>query len=172
MLLAFGHAAFYKVIIARTLCGVIEAVVTVYLIYRPGFLDGPRIFLRADALRMLRDAFPLVLLNLAANIYHRIDQVMLHKMSGDKVLGPYVIAVQLTELIQRAAGIADVFAFSGAVDFGARRREDSAAIFPKAFAFCWWSRLPRARWSRRWRILSSSWFTASNSAPPPICSSY
>ena len=98
VLLAFGHAAFYEVIIARTICGVLEAAVTVHLIYRPGFLDGPRIFLRADALRMMRDAFPLVLVNLSINIYHRIDQVMLHKMSGDKVLGPYVIAVQLTEL--------------------------------------------------------------------------
>jgi len=97
-LLAFGNAAFYKVIIARTLCGVIEAAVTIYFIYRPGFLEGPRTFLKADAARMMRDAFPLVLSNLAINIYHRIDQVMLHKMSGDKVLGPYVIAVQLTEL--------------------------------------------------------------------------
>lgn len=97
-LLAFNSAAFYKVIIARTLCGVIEAVITVALVYRPGFLDGPRLFLKNDALRMMRDAFPLVICNLAVNIYHRIDQVMLHKMSGDKVLGPYVIAVQLTEL--------------------------------------------------------------------------
>jgi O-antigen/teichoic acid export membrane protein len=97
-LLAFSNAAFYKVIIARTLCGVIEAAITIYFIYRPGFLDGPRTFLKSDAARMMRDAFPLVLSALAINIYHRIDQVMLHKMSGDKVLGPYVIAVQLTEL--------------------------------------------------------------------------
>jgi len=39
-----------------------------------------------------------VLMTLAVSIYHRIDQVMLHNMSGDVVLGPYVIAVQLTEL--------------------------------------------------------------------------
>ena len=97
-LLAFGNAAFYKVIVARTICGLLEAIATVVLVYRPGFLDGPRIFLKDDARRMMRDAFPLVLSNLAVNIYHRIDQVMLHKMSGDMVLGPYVIAVQLTEL--------------------------------------------------------------------------
>jgi PST family polysaccharide transporter len=47
---------------------------------------------------MLKAGFPLVLTTLASGIYHRIDQVMLHKMSGDRVLGPYVIAVQLTEL--------------------------------------------------------------------------
>src|SRR5262249_57963907 len=47
---------------------------------------------------MVREGFPLVLMKLAVSIYHRIDQVMLHKMSGDQVLGPYVITVQLTEL--------------------------------------------------------------------------
>ncbi len=51
-----------------------------------------------EAWMMLREGLPLVLTTLAIGIYHRIDQVMLHKMSGDQVLGPYVIAVQLTEL--------------------------------------------------------------------------
>lgn len=143
VLLAFGHAAFYQVIIARTLCGVIEAVVTVYLIYRPGFLDGPRIFLRADALRMLRDAFPLVLVNLAANIYHRIDQVMLHKMSGDKVLGPYVIAVQLTELfsalpVSLMSSLFPVLAVSAHDDVKMRRylSESFRFLLVVAFAAC------------------------------------
>lgn len=99
VLLALGSAAFYKVIVARTLCGVIEAVVVWITSHRPGFVEGPRVFLRDDARRMFRDAFPLVLSALAINIYHRIDQVMLHKMSGDRVLGPYIIAVQLTELL-------------------------------------------------------------------------
>jgi len=98
VLLAVKSAAFYEVIIARTVVGVIEAAVTIAMIYRPGFIEGARRFLAADASRLIRDAFPLVLGNLFVNIYHRIDQVMLHKISGDKVLGPYVIAVQLTEL--------------------------------------------------------------------------
>jgi PST family polysaccharide transporter len=34
---------------------------------------------------------------IAAGLFQRIDQVMLHKMSGDLVLGPYVVAVMLTE---------------------------------------------------------------------------
>lgn len=36
---------------------------------------------------------------LAVGIYHRIDQVMLHKMVSDQVLGNYVAAVRLTEFI-------------------------------------------------------------------------
>jgi PST family polysaccharide transporter len=61
-------------------------------------VQGTRKFIPTEALMMLREGFPLVLTTLAVGIYHRIDQVMLHKMSGDQVLGPYVIAVQLTEL--------------------------------------------------------------------------
>jgi PST family polysaccharide transporter len=34
----------------------------------------------------------------AVGVYHRIDQVMLHKMTGDITLGPYVVAVQMAEL--------------------------------------------------------------------------
>ncbi len=34
----------------------------------------------------------------AVGVYHRIDQVMLHKMTGDVTLGPYVVAVQMAEL--------------------------------------------------------------------------
>ena len=43
--------------------------------------------------------FPVALSTLAVGIYHRIDQVMLHKMVNDQVLGNYVAAVRLTELI-------------------------------------------------------------------------
>lgn len=98
VLLAFRSAAFYQVIVARSLCGVIELAAVLWTIRRLRLIQGPKRFLPADARRMLRDGFPLVLTTLAVGIYHRIDQVMLHKMSGDQVLGPYVIAVQLTEL--------------------------------------------------------------------------
>jgi len=142
-LLAFGNAAFYQVIIARTVCGLIEAVVVVAFVYRPGFLDGPRTFLKADARRMMRDAFPLVLSALAINIYHRIDQVMLHKMSGDKVLGPYVIAVQLTELfsalpVALMSSLFPVLALSAQDDVKFRRylSESYRFLLVVAFAAC------------------------------------
>ena len=98
ILLAFKSAAFYEVIIARTLCSVVELAAVLWAVHRLRMIQGPKRFVPEEARRMLRDGFPLVLTTLAVGIYHRIDQVMLHKMSGDQVLGPYVIAVQLTEL--------------------------------------------------------------------------
>jgi O-antigen/teichoic acid export membrane protein len=97
-LLALKNAAFYEVILARTLCGVAEAVAVLWTVHRLGLIQGSKRFLAAEARLMIRGGFPLVVATLAGGIYHRIDQVMLHKMSGDQILGPYVIAVQLTEL--------------------------------------------------------------------------
>jgi len=104
VLLVTGHASFFYVIVARTLCGVAEAVLIVSVSRRAGLLDGPRRFLREDARGFLRDASPLVVNAIAVSIFYRIDQVMLHKMTGDSVLGPYVIAVQLIELFSAIPG--------------------------------------------------------------------
>ena len=98
ILLAFRNAAFYEVILARTLVGILEAVVVVWNVKRVGLVQGTPRFVASEARMMIKEGFPLVLMTLAVSIYHRIDQVMLHNMSGDVVLGPYVIAVQLTEL--------------------------------------------------------------------------
>lgn len=98
ILLALRSAAFYEVIVARLIVGVLEAVIVVWNVKRVGLVQGKSQFVASEARMMIREGFPLVLMTLAVNIYHRIDQVMLHKMSGDQVLGPYVIAVQLTEL--------------------------------------------------------------------------
>ena len=98
VLLALKNAAFYDVIIARTLIGAAEAVVVLWTVKRVGLIQGTAKFIPHEAGTMMLAGFPLVLTTLASGIYHRIDQVMLHKMSGDRVLGPYVIAVQLTEL--------------------------------------------------------------------------
>jgi O-antigen/teichoic acid export membrane protein len=97
ILLAMGKAAFYQVIVARTLCGVAEAGMVIAFSRRGQLLEGPRRFIREDARHMLRDALPMVMTSIAVGIYHRIDQVMLHNMAGDHALGPYVIAVQLIE---------------------------------------------------------------------------
>jgi len=99
ILLAFRNAAFYEVIAARTVCGLIEAFLILWTIHRLRIIQGPRRFLAREAISLLRASAPLVLSTLAVSVYHRVDQVMLHKMAGDRVLGPYVIAVQLTELI-------------------------------------------------------------------------
>jgi len=98
VLLALKNAAFYDVIIARTLIGGAEAIVVLWTVKRVGLVQGSATFIPHEARTMLLAGLPLVLTTLASGIYHRIDQVMLHKMSGDRVLGPYVIAVQPTEL--------------------------------------------------------------------------
>jgi PST family polysaccharide transporter len=98
VLLALRNAAFYEVIVARLIVGILEAVIVVWNVRRVGLVQGKPRFIASEARMMIKEGFPLVLMTLAVSVYHRIDQVMLHKMSGDQVLGPYVIAVQLTEL--------------------------------------------------------------------------
>ena len=98
LLLILKSAAFYEVILARTLCGFVEAALVFWTVHRLRLIRGPKRFLASEARFLIREGFPLVLSSVAVGIYHLIDQVMLHKMSGDRVLGPYVIAVQLTEL--------------------------------------------------------------------------
>jgi len=97
VLLAFRNAAFYDVILARTLCGMAETTGILFVLNKQGSLTGPRVFDWDEARLLVREALPLAVTALAVSVYHRIDQVMLHKMSGDKVLGPYVVAVQMTE---------------------------------------------------------------------------
>jgi PST family polysaccharide transporter len=97
VMLALRDAAFYQVVIVRLLCGIIEAFVFFKLSYRQEFLSGPRHFDWSEARRLLQYGYPMVASALAAGIFFRIDQVMLHKMVGARALGPYVVAVQLTE---------------------------------------------------------------------------
>jgi PST family polysaccharide transporter len=97
VLLAKKDAAFYQVVIARFLCGVVEVFVVTKVSYRRGFLSGPRRFDWSEARRLLQYGYPMVLSAIGAGIFFRIDQVMLHKMAGARALGPYVVAVQLTE---------------------------------------------------------------------------
>jgi len=97
VLLVLKHSAFTEVIIARTACGIIEGIICLKASYRPGFLSGARRLNWAEGKGLLRYSYPLALGSVAAGIFQRIDQLMLHKMTGDHALGPYVVAVQLTE---------------------------------------------------------------------------
>jgi O-antigen/teichoic acid export membrane protein len=97
-LLVFGHKAFFWIIFSRTLVGIVTAAVTLLLCWRKGLLTRPWSFSWAEARKLVRYSFPLVFSAVSVGLFHRIDQVMLHKMSGDRVLGPYVVAVTLTEL--------------------------------------------------------------------------
>lgn len=98
VLLALRNGAFYEVIVARTLCGMAEYAVLLWALHKTSLIKGEPSFIPGEARQLLRNGLPVVLSTVAISVYQRIDQVMLHKMSGDLVLAPYVVAVQMTEL--------------------------------------------------------------------------
>ena len=89
----------FWIILVRTFCALLEVALIFLAIHRKRFLARPWRLLSAEARKYLAYGFPLAVSTLAVGIYHRIDQVMLHKMVNDQVLGNYVAAVRLTELI-------------------------------------------------------------------------
>jgi O-antigen/teichoic acid export membrane protein len=98
ILLALGKASLFWVILARTLCAIVEAILNSAGAWHKGLLPRPWKFLPVEAKKFLIYSFPLALSMLAINVYTRIDQVMLHKMSTDLILGGYVAAVNLSEI--------------------------------------------------------------------------
>jgi len=69
------------------------------LVYRSrGFSVRAWRFSRRMAGSLLNDSWPLILSALLTMIYLRIDQVMLGNMIGDKELGNYSVAVQISEV--------------------------------------------------------------------------
>ena len=98
-LLATGKASIFWVILSRSLVGIVAAIITLRVCWQKEVLCGPRTFFWPEARKLVGFGFPLAISAVSVGIYHRIDQVMLHNMAGDRVLGPYVIAVQLIELI-------------------------------------------------------------------------
>jgi polysaccharide transporter, PST family len=99
ILLAAAHASLLWIILGRTLCAVLEVALILLAIRKKSFLAGPWRVLSSEAKSYLSYGFPVAMSTLAVGIYHRIDQVMLHKMANDQVLGNYVAAVRLTELV-------------------------------------------------------------------------
>src|ERR1700674_634862 len=97
VLLALGRADFLWVILARTGCGLVEVVLMLFVTLQRRFLSRPWPFSLDRARQLVRYGFPVALSVVAVGIYHRIDQVMLHKIAGDQALGPYVVAVQVIE---------------------------------------------------------------------------
>jgi PST family polysaccharide transporter len=92
------NAGLTGVIVGRTVCGVIEIALILFAAFHRGFLLRPWRFLSTQAREYVRYGFPIAASGLAVGIYYRIDQVMLHYMRGDRVLGGYVAAVNLTEV--------------------------------------------------------------------------
>lgn len=97
--LAHARASLTWIILGRTFCATLEVAFIVEAVRRKGFLARPWRILSGEAKKYLSYGFPLAMSTLAVSVYQRIDQVMLHKMASDQVLGNYVASVRLTELI-------------------------------------------------------------------------
>jgi O-antigen/teichoic acid export membrane protein len=94
----FLGAPLLYVVLGRLAVAAVEAGLNFYFARR--FFESSRIFLTPLAKMLLRDGFVVTLTTVAATIYLRIDQVMLHSMAGDQVLGPYAAAVRISELFE------------------------------------------------------------------------
>jgi len=92
-----GASLFY-VILGRLLATAVESALT--WAYSRRFLSAGRKFLRERSGKILRHSIPIAFTTLLSMIYFRIDQVMLHKMASDFVLGQYVAAVRVSELFE------------------------------------------------------------------------
>jgi O-antigen/teichoic acid export membrane protein len=99
VVVAAARGGLFWVILVRTFCALLEVALIFLAIHRKGFLARPWRLLSTEAKKYLAYGFPVAVSTLAVGVYHRIDQVMLHKMVNDQVLGNYVAAVRLTELI-------------------------------------------------------------------------
>lgn len=86
------------VIWGRVVTAIFEAVLL--WIYGRRLLASTHTFLPDRARTFVRHCFPIAFTSLLAMIYLRIDQVMLHKMTTDSILGQYVAAVKFSELFE------------------------------------------------------------------------
>jgi O-antigen/teichoic acid export membrane protein len=86
------------VIGGRVLAALIES--TLIWVYGRRLLVAKGKFLRDRAWAIFSHSSPIALTSLLGMIYMRIDQVMLHKMTTDSILGQYVAAVRVSELFE------------------------------------------------------------------------
>ena len=108
-LLALAHAPLLYVFVGRLACAFVEA--TMISIASRRFLTTSWHFLPGRAKAFLRSSFPIAFSTLLGSIYMRIDQVMLHNLATDQILGQYVAAVKVSELFEMlpAALISSLF---------------------------------------------------------------
>ena len=86
------------VILGRLAAAAVEAGLNFWTAQK--FLGTPRKFLSPMARRLIHGGFVVSIVTIASTIYLRIDQVMLHSMVGDFVLGHYAAAVRVSELFE------------------------------------------------------------------------
>ena len=115
LMFAFALAIYWAgapllyVVLARLAAAGVEAGLNWRTAHR--FLESPRKFLSPISMRLIRGGFIITLSVIAASVYARIDQVMLHSMVGDLKLGQYAAAVRLSEMFEAlpAAFVSSLF---------------------------------------------------------------
>ncbi|HEV2523223.1 MAG TPA: oligosaccharide flippase family protein [Candidatus Acidoferrales bacterium] len=102
-------ASLHWLVAGRLFCGLVETGITLAVSFR--FFVQPWRILYGEIRTLLIHAAPVGFSTLAVGIYHRIDQVLLHKLVNDRELGQYVVAVNLTEILSAfpAALMASMF---------------------------------------------------------------
>jgi O-antigen/teichoic acid export membrane protein len=107
--LYWAGAPLLYIVLGRLAVAGIETALNWYVSHR--FLAPPRKFHVPVARQLIRQGFPMALCVFATSIYTRVDQVMLHMMASDRILGQYAVAVRVSELIEAlpAAFIASLF---------------------------------------------------------------
>jgi O-antigen/teichoic acid export membrane protein len=98
----FYKASLLYVIIGRSVCALVEAALVWF--YGRRWLSARKTFLWKRTVSILRQSFPLAFTSFVATIYLRIDQVMLHKMASDSILGQYAAAAKVSELFELLPG--------------------------------------------------------------------
>jgi O-antigen/teichoic acid export membrane protein len=98
MVLAWLQSPLITVIVWRFIVATVEAI----LIWRVSRRFLSRLSeVRTDRARLyLASAAPIAFSSLLASVYMRIDQVMLHNMVNDSILGQYVAAVRVSEMFE------------------------------------------------------------------------
>jgi O-antigen/teichoic acid export membrane protein len=109
VLLARAKASLMAFVLGRLAAAAVETVLIVAMSAR--FLKAPRRIVVQDFRVYWQACIPIALSTLLASVYLRIDQVMLHNLASDRILGFYAAAVKVSELFEMfpSALLASVF---------------------------------------------------------------
>ena len=109
ILLARARGSLMSFVLGRLSAAAVETVLILAVSAR--FLKPPRRIIVQDFKVYLRACIPIALSMLLASVYLRVDQVMLHRLASDKILGFYAAAVKVSELFEMlpAALLSSVF---------------------------------------------------------------
>jgi O-antigen/teichoic acid export membrane protein len=96
--LAKAGASLPSFVLLRLVGGILETILILWssrrFIRPPYRIELDRLF------SYLKASTPIAFSSLLSSVYLRIDQVMLHKLASDRVLGDYAVAVKISELFE------------------------------------------------------------------------